>query len=60
MRNPYPSEIADRFLVRLPDGLRQAIKFEAEKNCRSMNSEIIFHLQQAFSKAETKKADATA
>lgn len=40
MKEGYP--------LRLPDGLRDRIKEEAVKNCRSMNAEIIFHLQRAL------------
>lgn len=32
---------ADKFVVRLPHGWRDAIKAEAGKNRRSMNSEIV-------------------
>lgn len=35
-------------MVRLPDGMRDRIKEEAERNRRSMNAEIIFHLHRAF------------
>ncbi|SET74901.1 Arc family DNA-binding protein [Paracoccus homiensis] len=37
----YPSQTADRFMIRLPDGWRDVIKVEAAKNRRSMNSEIV-------------------
>jgi hypothetical protein len=47
-RDPYPSEIQDRFLVRLPEGMRERIKDEAERNKRSMNAEIIARLEQSF------------
>lgn len=50
---------SDKFLIRLPEGLRGRIKASARDNVRSMNSEIIFHLEQIFSdQPETKKADA--
>ncbi|MDR7146179.1 Arc family DNA-binding protein [Rhizobium sp. BE258] len=38
---------ADQFVVRLPEGLRDQVKQSADRNLRSMNSEIIYHLQQA-------------
>lgn len=41
----YPSQCADQFVVRLPDGMREAIKRIAQANERSMNSEIVFHLR---------------
>lgn len=36
-----PSQTADRFMIRLPDGWRDVIKAEAAKNRRSMNNEIV-------------------
>ncbi len=58
-RKEYPSYQQDQYMVRFPDGLRSRIKEEAERNCRSMNAEIVFHLQKAmFDPLETKKADA--
>jgi plasmid stability protein len=35
---------ADQFPLRLPDGMREAIKAEAKANGRSMNAEIISRL----------------
>lgn len=35
------SKTADKFVVRLPDGLRERISEAAEKNYRSMNGEIV-------------------
>jgi hypothetical protein len=37
-------QTADKFIVRLPDGLRDEIKEAAHTNCRSMNSEIVDRL----------------
>lgn len=37
----YNSRTADKFVVRLPDGLRERINEAAGNNHRSMNSEII-------------------
>ncbi len=37
----YNSRTADKFVVRLPDGLRERINEAAEKNHRSMNGEIV-------------------
>ena len=44
----YPSQGLDRFIVRLPDGLRDRIKAAADKNNRSMNSEIVATLEDKF------------
>jgi len=55
------SQDLNKYIVRFPEGLRDRIKEEAERNCRSMNAEIIFHLQKAIpNPPETKKADALA
>ncbi|WP_226576446.1 Arc family DNA-binding protein [Acuticoccus sediminis] len=44
----YPSLLAERFQIRLPDGLRDRVKAYAERNDRSMNTEIIRVLEAAF------------
>lgn len=44
----YPSQTQDKFTVRFPDGMRDAIAKRAEANGRSMNSEIIQILQDAL------------
>lgn len=47
---------ADKYVVRLPEGLRDRLKVVALQNRRSMNSEIVFHLERAISAtAETEK-----
>lgn len=38
----------ERFIVRLPDGLRDTIRATAEQNRRSMNSEIVLALEKTF------------
>lgn len=47
-KTPYPSEAAERFMVRLPDGMRDRIAAEAKANNRSMNSEIVARLEGSF------------
>ncbi|MBS3894707.1 Arc family DNA-binding protein [Serratia marcescens] len=37
----YPSQMQDKFNLRFPDGMRDAIAERAKANGRSMNSEII-------------------
>lgn len=39
---------ADKFVIRLPDGWRGAIKAEAKKTHRSMNAEIIAAIETAM------------
>lgn len=48
---------ADKLMVRLPDGLRKAIKLAAAENERTMNAEVIFHLKKAYG-LENEKAEA--
>jgi len=48
MREPYPSETQDRFMVRLPDGMRDKIKAAAYASKRNMNGEIIARLEATF------------
>lgn len=39
---------ADKFLIRLPDGMREAIQRAATENRRTMTGEIIARLEQSF------------
>lgn len=49
--NLYPSQAADRMNIRLPDGLRDTLKVMAATNRRSMNAELVFHLERALESA---------
>lgn len=66
MREPYPSETKDRFMIRLPDGMRDKIKEAASASHRTMNDEIIFRLEASLQGKEglafvtTAKADSVA
>lgn len=44
-----PSQSQDKFIVRLPDGMRERIKAAADLNRRSMNAEIVDRLEKSFS-----------
>ncbi|MBD9654403.1 MULTISPECIES: Arc family DNA-binding protein [unclassified Pseudomonas] len=44
----YSSRTADKFVVRLPDGMRERIADVARQHHRSMNSEIIARLEQSM------------
>lgn len=44
----YPSQMQDKFNLRFPDGMRDAIATRAKRNGRSMNSEIVQILQDAL------------
>ncbi len=48
----FPSHKLDRYIVRLPDGMRELIAEAAAKAGRSMNAEIVHRLQQSFFSAE--------
>lgn len=48
----YPSQMQDKFNLRFPDGMRDAIAERAKRNGRSMNSEIVQILQDALSEED--------
>lgn len=43
-QNPENRTLTDKFMLRLPDGMRDRIKAAAEANNRSMNAEIVARL----------------
>src|SRR5690242_4891680 len=47
-KEQYPSDAADKFLLRLPDGMRDEVAKAAAANGRSMNAEIVARLQETF------------
>lgn len=47
-KQPFPSQQQDRFIVRLPDGMRSRIAQAAKDNNRSMNAEIVARLMESF------------
>lgn len=51
---------ADKYIVRLPDGMRDRIRDNAAANRRSMNSEIVYHLDRALADENKKGPAATA
>ena len=52
-------EAADQYPLRLPRGMRERIRSNAEANRRSMNSEIVHYLDRALA-AEEKNGPAEA
>ena len=48
MQKPPVSRESDKFMLRFPDGMRDRIRIEAEKNGRSMNAEIVSRLEASF------------
>jgi hypothetical protein len=43
-----PSRTADKYILRLPDGMRDLIATTAKTNNRTMNAEIVARLQNSF------------
>ncbi|UFS67753.1 Arc family DNA-binding protein [Paracoccus denitrificans] len=41
-------QLEDKFMMRLPDGWRDAIKMEAKRSHRSMNAEILAAIEVAM------------
>lgn len=48
----YSSRTADKFVVRLPDGMRERVAEVARDHHRSMNSEIIARLEQSLAQED--------
>lgn len=44
----HPSDLADKFMLRLPDGVREMLKLQADHNKRSMNAEIVARLLESL------------
>lgn len=40
--------LQDKFMLRLPDGMRERIRVSAERNNRSMNAEILATLEEKY------------
>lgn len=55
----YSSRTADKFVVRLPDGMRERIAEAARTHHRSMNSEIIARLEVSLNAPEDEPHDET-
>lgn len=53
----YPSQLADRFQVRMPEGLRDRIREAADANSRSMNAEIVATLEKAYPAPKNEKLE---
>ena len=48
MPQETPSRDLDKVIVRLPDGVREMLKLQAEHNQRSMNAEIVARLLESL------------
>lgn len=53
-------QAADKFIVRLPDGMRERIREKAAANRRSINAEIVHYLDRALAAENEKGPAATA
>lgn len=42
----------DKFMLRLPDGMRARVATSAKANRRSMNSELVYQLQRLYGATE--------
>ncbi len=47
-----PSPDRDKFIIRLPNGMRDQIKDAADANNRTMTAEIVARLRQTFGETE--------
>lgn len=55
MGDPENRTLTEKFMLRLPDGMRERIKVEAERNNRSMNAEIVARLEATLGEGLTKE-----
>ena len=55
MSHQHPSRDLDKFMVRMPPRMRSLIANLAKTNRRSMNAEIVFHLEKVIEN-QTKTA----
>ena len=49
-----PSRLADKFMVRFPEGMRDRLAAAARANRRSMNAELIIHLEAALAASDAQ------
>ncbi|NBB81056.1 MAG: Arc family DNA-binding protein [Verrucomicrobia bacterium] len=52
MSKRFPSDTQDRFMVRLPEGMREMISAAAKSSKRTMNAEIVARLELSFADQE--------
>jgi len=60
MSKSYTSRTADKFVVRLPEGMRERIAEVSKESHRSMNSEIIARLERSLAEETGDEASAQA
>ena len=52
MTDQKPGRGSEQFPLRMPDGMRDALKVAADRNGRSMNAELVARLQASFGEEE--------
>jgi hypothetical protein len=52
-KRPYRATTAEKFVIRLPEGLRSPIESAARDSHRSMNSEIVARLARSLAAKDT-------
>jgi hypothetical protein len=52
-RRALTTDKSDKFLLRLPDGMRDQISLEAQKHGRTMNAEVVARLGQSFDRTHS-------
>ncbi|SDJ09644.1 Arc family DNA-binding protein [Pseudomonas abietaniphila] len=60
MSKSYTSRTADKFVVRLPEGMRERIAEVSKESHRSMNSEIIARLERSLAEETGDEVSAQA
>lgn len=55
MATSYPSQKADKFLLRLPEGIRDQIAQAATASNRTMTKEMVLRLQASFEPTNTER-----
>lgn len=54
-KTPFPSDAADKFVVRFPEGMRDQIAEAAKAAGRSMNAEIVHRLDTTFTRTHASQ-----
>lgn len=52
LSSDYTSRLADKMMIRMPDGLRGRIQESAKRNRRSANAEVVVVLEREFGASE--------
>lgn len=55
--NSAPSRHLDKIMVRLPDGMRPKLSQLARSNHRSVNAEVVYHLEKVLAALGPREDD---